>query len=171
MRNADMRKPLILGSLLGMIFGVLISIGRPDTSMLCIGFPGVAAAVLCGMLEFHVGQPGWQIVVACVNGSFYAGIGALAGWVVARRREKERWKPPPMPECSICGYRWPRPDNMSCPKCGAQNAFRNWIGRCLPTYRCECGYDLTGNLSGVCPECGTAVDISRHADKPRRGGV
>lgn len=22
---------------------------------------------------------------------------------------------------------------------------------------CRCGYDLTGNLSGVCPECGTAV--------------
>lgn len=21
----------------------------------------------------------------------------------------------------------------------------------------ECGYDLTGNVSGVCPECGTAI--------------
>ena len=26
-------------------------------------------------------------------------------------------------------------------------------GRCL-----KCGYDLTGNISGVCPECGTAVE-------------
>lgn len=25
-------------------------------------------------------------------------------------------------------------------------------GRCL-----KCGYDLTGNVSGVCPECGTPV--------------
>jgi hypothetical protein len=25
-------------------------------------------------------------------------------------------------------------------------------GRCL-----SCGYDLTGNVSGVCPECGTAI--------------
>src|SRR5262245_42439737 len=24
----------------------------------------------------------------------------------------------------------------------------------------SCGYDLTGNLSGVCPECGTAVGVS-----------
>lgn len=23
---------------------------------------------------------------------------------------------------------------------------------------CPCGYDLTGNISGVCPECGRAVD-------------
>ncbi len=30
---------------------------------------------------------------------------------------------------------------------------------CIP-----CGYDLTGNVSGTCPECGTAVDASQHAD-------
>ena len=152
-----MRKPLILGCLLGMIFGVLISIGQPDKGVYCIGFPGVAAAVLCGKLSISSTQPGCQMVVAGVNGSFYSGIGALAGWVVARRREKERWKPPPIPECRICEYRWPRPEKTSCPKCGAQNAFRNWIGRCLPIYRCECGYDFTGNISGTCPECGTAI--------------
>jgi hypothetical protein len=22
---------------------------------------------------------------------------------------------------------------------------------------CECGYDLTGNISGRCPECGTPI--------------
>ncbi len=26
--------------------------------------------------------------------------------------------------------------------------------RKLPKYYCECGYNLTGNVSGVCPECG-----------------
>lgn len=26
---------------------------------------------------------------------------------------------------------------------------------------CPCGYDLTGNQSGVCPECGTAVNLNR----------
>ena len=32
--------------------------------------------------------------------------------------------------------------------------------------RCRaCGYDLTGNVSGVCPECGTATD-ERHAIEP-----
>jgi hypothetical protein len=26
-----------------------------------------------------------------------------------------------------------------------------------PGYCRECGYDLTGNVSGVCPECGTPI--------------
>ena len=25
---------------------------------------------------------------------------------------------------------------------------------------CQCGYDLTGNVSGVCPECGTRIEHS-----------
>ena len=27
----------------------------------------------------------------------------------------------------------------------------------LPNH-CKCGYDLTGNLSGICPECGDAIE-------------
>ncbi len=27
----------------------------------------------------------------------------------------------------------------------------------LPEGHCECGYNLTGNVSGVCPECGTKL--------------
>lgn len=27
--------------------------------------------------------------------------------------------------------------------------------------RCRCGYDLTGNVSGVCPECGTGCKRAR----------
>ena len=31
-----------------------------------------------------------------------------------------------------------------------------------PPAHCQsCGYDLTGNVSGVCPECGTAVPAAR----------
>ena len=26
---------------------------------------------------------------------------------------------------------------------------------------CECGYDLTGNVTGVCPECGTSVTLNQ----------
>ena len=33
-----------------------------------------------------------------------------------------------------------------------QYLFRELLGRCR-----GCGYDLTGNASGVCPECGTAA--------------
>jgi hypothetical protein len=32
-----------------------------------------------------------------------------------------------------------------------RNDWRRLMGRCV-----ACGYDLTGNVSGVCPECGTA---------------
>ena len=31
-----------------------------------------------------------------------------------------------------------------------------------PSHCQECGYDLTGNMSGVCPECGTPADYSDH---------
>ena len=29
--------------------------------------------------------------------------------------------------------------------------------RCLEKGFCKCGYNLTGNVSGVCPECGTSI--------------
>ena len=33
-----------------------------------------------------------------------------------------------------------------------------WLDRRFPRGRCStCGYNLTGNVSGVCPECGTEV--------------
>ena len=33
-----------------------------------------------------------------------------------------------------------------------------WLDRRYPRGCCQrCGYDLTGNVSGTCPECGTAV--------------
>jgi hypothetical protein len=39
-------------------------------------------------------------------------------------------------------------------RCRRRGALRDWRehGVCL-----ACGYDLTGNVSGVCPECGTAL--------------
>ena len=42
-----------------------------------------------------------------------------------------------------------------------QLAHRNARGLCL-----ACGYDLTGNTSGVCPECGKPPPSFRHADRP-----
>lgn len=34
----------------------------------------------------------------------------------------------------------------------------------------QCSYDLTGNQSGVCPECGKTVDVSPPAAPPRLAG-
>jgi hypothetical protein len=40
------------------------------------------------------------------------------------------------------------------------------INECL-----QCGYDLTGNLSGTCPECGLPVPVLEHAStKPASAG-
>ncbi len=34
-----------------------------------------------------------------------------------------------------------------------------WAPVRIPSGHCQkCGYDLTGNVSGVCPECGAKVD-------------
>ena len=35
--------------------------------------------------------------------------------------------------------------------------------RVLPGH-CRCGYDLTGNTSGKCPECGRAIGVTADAD-------
>lgn len=47
-----------------------------------------------------------------------------------------------------------------------------WSGtRIAPNNRCaKCGYDLTGNTSGVCPECGIPIskDIRRPLDRANR---
>jgi predicted amidophosphoribosyltransferase len=37
--------------------------------------------------------------------------------------------------------------------------FARWSRQLQPGYCRKCGYDLTGNASGVCPECGRAITI------------
>ena len=37
-------------------------------------------------------------------------------------------------------------------------AYLFWIDRRIPPHCCQgCGYDLTGNVSGTCPECGERI--------------
>jgi hypothetical protein len=38
------------------------------------------------------------------------------------------------------------------------NFYVERYNRRIPKHFCTCGYDLTGNVSGVCPECGARVD-------------
>jgi hypothetical protein len=40
----------------------------------------------------------------------------------------------------------------------ANEHLKNWV--CNTGYCGCCGYDLTGNVSGICPECGTAIPRS-----------
>jgi hypothetical protein len=46
------------------------------------------------------------------------------------------------------------------------------LSRPIPMHGCcpNCDYNLTGNVSGICPECGTAVpaEASHHGEQPRR---
>lgn len=41
-------------------------------------------------------------------------------------------------------------------------AYLRWAERPFPPGHCQsCGYALTGNLSGICPECGTAINTTK----------
>ena len=41
--------------------------------------------------------------------------------------------------------------------------YVSWCNRGLACWHCQtCGYDLTGNESGRCPECGTDIDKVVH---------
>jgi hypothetical protein len=49
--------------------------------------------------------------------------------------------------CAHCGWKLRPPGSRKCLFCGAYQR-----GFCQ-----KCGYNLTGNVSGQCPECGTAI--------------
>jgi len=47
--------------------------------------------------------------------------------------------------------------------------YRRWRRSAGSGTRCPCGYDLTGNVSGRCPECGTALNSGEGA-RDRQAG-
>ena len=99
--------------------------------------------------------------------------GTATGGGMFSLSKRERSIPHRMPECVICGFVWVTPTGPSCPKCGAKKAFASWVGRVQVPVPCtDCGYDLTGNESGVCPECGTRIEspTSEEAGHPNRRG-
>ena len=43
-------------------------------------------------------------------------------------------------------------------------AFMWWRDRRIPKGHCQtCGYNLTGNVSGICPECGTKLEVASNS--------
>lgn len=82
---------------------------------------------------------------------------------------------------SCLGYDLPRKDGAGDPfvpvwllvaAVGFPTAILRWRDRRPKAGCCTvCKYDLTGNISGTCPECGTAVDRCERGTMPPRDGV
>ena len=57
---------------------------------------------------------------------------------------------------------------LSDPVVPALPGLERFRGHAFHSARWDHGYDLTGNVSGVCPECGVAADTSGRV-APRHG--
>lgn len=59
------------------------------------------------------------------------------------------------------------PVYFGAPLCFAVALAAPGVWRRYPVGRCQsCGYDLTGNASGICPECGTPTTAERPLNAP-----
>lgn len=138
-------------------------------------------------LQVHSARGVWVLKVS-VNGSGAANLVRRVDWVI-----QEHWSQ--WPDYSTC-WRLARIPGSPRLRPGVQPSrwevrFPHWFSMLMLTIvptlavfqgyrrycrmmsnRCfECVYDLTGNLSGICPECGTAIPESvrqRLANEVRR---
>lgn len=110
----------------------------------------------------------WQCAAAAtaltcfVNGLVLGWLGAAAGAAFASLGGGPNWTdllrlvamaamftvPAALPIGLVVGF---------CRSCGAKDHARRVAGACG-----NCGYNLTGNVSGVCPECGAAISPRQH---------
>ena len=142
-------KSSLTGLALGGFFGTL-------TVSTCFGVPGFFIGFVTRFSQSDGPAPG-ELLVRCLgNGVCYRILGAMIGAGCSARRVEAQENEPAIPKCCICGYLWVSPDTPTCPQCEARS-FAMWSGD-LPKFICpKCSYDLTGNVSQVCPECGTPV--------------
>lgn len=89
----------------------------------------------------------------------FAGLFLVGGWIEAAPAEAD------IPPC-----------HMMLPfALWSMVAYRHWFyptRRPYPLGHCRhCGYNLTGNISGVCPECGQTIGEEDRAQVPDDSGI
>lgn len=85
------------------------------------------------------------------------------GSIVVGRPDPSRWQPVyhqdsgPLP----CGGYCDIPPTTPLGILASGSFWYLWRKRKYPAHYCQkCGYNLTGNTSGICPECGTSITVS-----------
>lgn len=142
----------ILGG--GLFGGISTILGWLNLVPLWLSYPGeLLATPAAGAVDIYA----FYAISVVGNVIFYGALSFGVGTGVGKltRRDEQGVALAAVPECPICGHRWAAPTSPECPNCGHPRAFAGQIQR---TMRCKkCRYDLTGNITGVCPECGEPV--------------
>ena len=137
-----------------MLIGVL---GSVVLFTLWIG--SAIVGVVYGASRWFVGCGGGSAVVSILPGSAAP---AQLGWLIARNPKGQ----PMWPGLTTGGWGYLRPTSLVLPLwipaviLAAATVFWWRRDRSFPAGHCQhCGYNLTGNQSGICPECGCATNI------------
>ena len=155
------RRPLlshrkITGSALGVMFGVTCTfIPRVAAVM---GFPGFVVAMLIEPFGYLDQSKVFYPAFLIGNGLVYGLIGLLIGTIVERAAYRTTRNVHAVPECPVCGYPTLCYAFDSCTQCGHRFALEFRLRVASYQYNCaRCGYDLRGNTTGLCPECGNPI--------------
>jgi len=94
-------------SVVGCIFGLLLTGMMSSGSGIYIGFPGKITAILTGTLQSGGWEAGGRWIAAVANGIFYGGIGFVIAWYIVHYRDKNNLTKSSIPQCSVCGFLYP----------------------------------------------------------------
>jgi hypothetical protein len=129
------------------------------TLIVCVFLAAVWITTFFGYVAF--GNKGTTVVFGCGVLVVWTGfqMAPESGWVTSGTGFCTAW----LPEYETLGNQpgaagYVMPLWMPLVPLGVLTAWLWWRDRPLPAGHCQkCGYDLTGDVSGVCPECGTEV--------------
>lgn len=144
----------MMGSAVGPVLSCLIAMGYVFP---CCAVPSTVISFVIGLFALHPNDGVHDVGFHVVNILSCGVVGVLiAKGLRSRQRMQQETRIHGISECPICGHRRVTPESARCPECGHFRAFaHNFFDRPAGHVLCDgCGYDLTGNVSGVCPECG-----------------